>query len=86
MTNYGVARGGVGAFVNALFHFTPCECCVLSFCCLVLVWRGCLQEESFYMSPSGQCSLTVLVTYLIRLKYGLLHGVHRYVELGMAIW
>ena len=33
------------------------------------------------MSPEDQCSLTVSVPYLIRVKYGLLHAVHKYVDL-----
>ena len=33
------------------------------------------------MSSEGQCSLMVSVPYLMRLKYGLLHGVHSYVDL-----
>ena len=61
MNIHEVSNGGLAAFVNALFHSTPGECCVLSVFGSVLVWGGCLQRESFYMSPYGQCSLTVLV-------------------------
>ena len=86
MNIYEVTRGGVGACVNALFQSTPGECCVLSFCSSLLLRGGGLQGESSYMSPDGQCPLRVVVPCLIRLKYGLLHGVHRYMELGMAVW
>ena len=76
----------MGVFVNVPFHSTPGEWCVVSIFCFVLVWGGGLQGEPFYMSPIGQCPLTVSVPYLIRAKYGLLHRVHRYIDLEMAVW
>ena len=52
------------------------------FCVDVGRWtpRGTILNVS-----DGQCSLTVSVPYLIRPKYGLMHSVHKYVNLGMAV-
>ena len=71
MNIHTVPTGGEGAFVNALFHSTPGECCGLSSFTYVLVWGGRFQGESLYMSPVGQCSFTISGAYLIRPKYGL---------------
>ena len=46
MTIHEVTDGGVGAFINALFHSTPGVRCMVSLFCSVLVSGGCLQGDS----------------------------------------